>query len=453
MPPHRGGLDGTGGKMSRWQRWTRLYRAVTGALAALALISACGEQSRVDPNAAVTVTGLVADPGGAPAANRPVRLGTGVTVGEGAFAVLTVGLSCTSGACTGNVRAVSTDAAGRYTFTLKGADTRSTFGEAESVLVSASGSPAADQVSGPMASARFQVQTEQVELPRLELVDPGLSIEAVNGITARWASPRPGPFELTFEAGEQVPVWLSRTSESTASVDPRLLEDTAGRVVVGGGSEDAIEGSKVEKRWRSPGVPYAGGAGAPPSRGRPCRYVDAAGRVADGPKQCGLTDGELTAAPAAPPVCATANDTQCQAPTAVVIDLDPSVPAQLVVVRGCEGACAVEVSADGTSFRPVGSASDAYGVVPLDGQAVRAVRVGLGTGFGLREVSVWGPAPAVALRSLTKGEQAHLAAPYGGSGGKRHLPLPLIAVAIAVAASAMIGVGVAIGRRRAAPVG
>jgi len=431
-------------------RSIRFGGAALGVVA-LVTLGGCGDQSRVDPNAAVVVTGLVTDPGGAPAADRPVRLGTGVTVGDGAFAVLTAGLSCTTGACTGNVRDASTDATGRYTFTLKGADTQSTFGEAESVLVSASGSPTADQVSGPMASARFQVQTEQVEPPRLELVDPALSIEATNGVTARWASPRPGPFELTFEDGEQVPVWLSRTAESTVSVDPRLLEDTAGRVVVGGGSEDAIEGSKVEMRWRSPGVPYAGGAGAPPSRGRPCRYVDAADSVADGPRACGVTDGDLTSAVAVPPVCAAANDTQCEAATAVVIDLDPSVPAELVVVRGCEGACAVEVSADGTTFRSAGAASDAYGVVPLDGQALRAVRVGLGTGFGLREVSVWGPAPPSALRPLTKGQQADLAAPYGGSRHKRTLPWPLVGVAVAVAASVMIGVGIAIGRRRAAP--
>lgn len=422
-------------------------------LAVLAVVlGACGDQSRVDPAAAVTVTGLVADPGGGPAANRPVRLGTGVTVGEGAFAVLTVGLSCTSGACTGNVRDASTDATGRYAFTLKGADTQSTFGEAESVLVSASGSPASGQVSGAMASARFQVQTERLELPRLELVDPTLAVEAANGVTARWASHRPGPYELTFENGQDVPVWRWHTTESAVVLDPRLLEDTSGRVVVGGAHEDAIEGSKVEMRWRSPGVPYAAGAGAPPSRGRPCRYVDAAGNIAAPPDGCDLTDGHLAASAATPPVCASPGDAPCQRAVAAVIDLDPSVPAQLIAVRGCEGGCAVEVSADGTTFRGVGAVSDEFGVIPVDGQPVRSVRVGVGTGFGLREVSVWGPASDQALRPVSDGERARLAEPYGGGASEREVPRWLVAAAVAAAVVALIGVGVAIGRRRSAPV-
>lgn len=412
------------------------------------VLGACGDQSRVDPAATVTVTGLVTDPGGAPAADRPVRLGTGVTVGEGAFAVLTVGLSCTSGACSGNVRDATTDTAGRYAFTLKGADTQSSFGEAESVLVSATGRPSSDQVSGPMASARFQVQAEHLELPRLELLDPALSVEASNGVTSRWAAPRPGPYELSFENGHDVPVWRSRTADSTAVVDPRLLEDTSGRVVVAGAYEDTIEGSKVEMRWRSPGVPYAAAVGAPPSRGRSCRYVDAAGNAAPATDGCELTDGDLATGAASPPVCPSPDAAPCQQAVAAVIDLDPSVPAQLVVVRGCEGGCGVEVSSDGTSFRGVGAASDDFGVVPLDGQPVRAVRVGLGSGFGLREVSVWGPAPEAALRPVSDRERARLSEPYGGAGSGRDLPRWLVVVAVAAACIALVGVGIALGRRR-----
>lgn len=415
----------------------------------VAVLSACGDQSRVDPAAAVTVTGLVADPRGAPAADRPVRLGTGVTLGEGAFAVLTVGLSCTSGACTGNVRDASTDATGRYAFTLKGSDTQSSFGEAESVLVSATGRPTSDQVSGPMASARFQVQAERLELPRLELVDPVLSVDATDGVTARWASPRPGPYELTFENGQDVPVWRSRTVDSTVAVDPRLLEDTSGRVVVAGAYEEAIQGSKVEMRWRSPGVPYAAAVGAPPSRGRPCRYVDAAGNVVPAPHGCDLTDGDFAASAASPPVCPSPGSAQCQSAVAAVIDLEPPVPAQLIAVRGCEGGCGVGVSGDGSSFRSVGAASDEFGVVPLDGQPVSSIRVGLGSGFGLREVSVWGPVSDRALRPVSDRERARLSEPYGGSGSARGPSRWLVGAAIAAAALALLGVGIAVGRRRA----
>jgi len=421
-------------------------------LALLLSAAACGEQSRVDPEAAVTVTGLVVAPDGAAAVGRAVRLGTGITVGEGAFAVLTVGLSCTTGACTGNVRDSTTDAAGRYEFEIQGKETQSSFGEAVSVLVSASGRPAGDQLSGPVTSARFRVQTEQVGLPALELVDPGLVLEATAGVTARWSSPRPGPYELTFEQGLEVPVWLARTAESAAAVDARVLEDTSGRAVVAGGYEEAIEGSQVEVRWRSPGTPYAAGAGAPPSRGRPCQFVDAAGVVGEATAACGLTDADLASVAVAPPMCAKPSDDRaCDVAVAAIVDLGEPVRAELVVVRGCEGGCAVEVSGDGTTFWPAGSSSDGFGAVALDGQPVRAVKVGLGSGIGLREVSVWGPAPADPLRSVGDEERAELASPYGdGSSGDEGPPTLLVVIAALAAAAVLVAAGVVLGRRGSA---
>lgn len=419
-------------------------------LVALVAVAGCGEQSRVDPDAAVTVTGRVVAADGTPAAGRPVRLGTGVTVGEGAFAVLTVGLSCTTGACTGNVRDASTDGDGQYSFSLQGKDTQSSFGEASSVLVSAFGQPGPDEVSGAMSSARFLVQTELVNLPPLELVDPGLTVESADGVRARWAAPRAGPYELSFEDGLEVPVWLVRVAESTATIDPRVLEDTAGRVVVSGAYEDAVEGSKVELRWRSPGVPYAAGAGAPPSRGRSCRYLDAAGVSASAPGPCELTDADLVTVASAPPICTDpANQAACTPAAASIIDLDAPVPAELVVVRGCEGGCAVEVSADGTSFRPAGAVAEGFGTVGLDGQSIRAVKVSLGSSMGLREVSVWGPGPVEALRRLDDGEQAELAAPYGGGGAAGGGRSALVVIlAVAAAGAVLVGIGVALGRRR-----
>ncbi|MFZ6002899.1 MAG: hypothetical protein ACOYXM_03105 [Actinomycetota bacterium] len=429
----------------------RASRVAAIALAASVMVAACGEQSRVAPDAAINVTGSVLLPGGSAAAKRPVKLGTGVSEGDGAFAILTLGLACTTGICTGNVRDALTDEAGRYAFTLKGSDTQSSFGEAVSVLVSASGPVPEGDVSGPMSSARFRVQAETLELPQLELIDPGLALSDADGVVATWSTTKAGPYELSYENGTDVPVWLERTTESTARVDSRLLEDTAGRVVVAGQVEETIEGSKVEVRWRSPGAPYASGVGAPPSRGRTCRYVDSTGAVAEAGGQCGLTDGDLaTQSPIAVTCPTTTPEAPCPTPVAAIIDLGEPLPAELAVIRGCEGGCAIEASADGSTFQPVGSASDGFGSVGLNGEPVRALKVGLGSGTGLREVSVWGPAPATSLIAVDDEDRSDLAAPYSGAGGAGtgRPSLALILVAVAAIAALLLGMGVLLGRRQ-----
>jgi len=426
----------------------RLARASATVLALLVTAAACGDQSRVAPDATITISGVVLGPDGDPVVQRPVRLGTGITDGEGVLAVLTVGLSCTGGACTGDVRDAATDDAGRFAFTLEGRDTQSSFGEAVSVLVSATGSPAPDEVSGPLSSARFRVQTEALELPALHFVDPDLTVDGTTQVVTRWEPTSPGPYDLTFDDGHEVPVWRIRTAEPTATVDPRLLEDTAGRVVVGGAHEDAIEGSDVELRWRSPGVGYAAGAGAPPSRGRTCRYVDLAGTASGESDSCELTDGDL-ASQATTPSCRP-DAPMCEL-AAAIIDLGSPVPAELVAVRGCDGGCSVEVSADGTSFRPVGAVPEEFGVVALDGAPVSRVKVGLGAEpSGLREVSVWGPAPATALVSLDSAGREALAQPYADGSDDQRPSLLLAGLAAAAAGAVLVGLGVALGRRRAA---
>ncbi|MGQ0431241.1 MAG: hypothetical protein ACT452_02395 [Microthrixaceae bacterium] len=401
------------------------------------------------PDAIITVAGGVAAPDGRPAHGRPVRLGTGVSESDGAFAVLTVGMSCTSGACSGKVRTATTDAAGSYAFTLQGSDTQSSFGEALSVLVSAFGDVASDEVSGPLTSVRFRVQTERVTLPMLALIDPGLTLESHQGaVLARWSTSRSGPYELSFDDGAEVPVWLAAGTESTASVDARLLEDTSGRAVLSGTFEEVIEGSTAIMRWRSPGKPYAAAAGPPPSRGRPCQLVASSGTTQDH-QNCKLTDGDLVAMAPSEQICSGPPDeAACTPPAAVIVDLGEQVPAELVVVRGCEGGCAVDVSADGSTFTPAGSASDGFGTVELSGGPVRSVRVGLGTGAGLREVSVWGPGPQRALTPLNDRERAALTEPYGGDGPSDESPSTLLVVAaVVLAAAALLGVGAAAGRR------
>jgi hypothetical protein len=433
----------------------RPIRAAAAMLLLHVLVPACAEQSRIDPDAQIRVEGALQAPDGSPLADRPVRLGADISAGEGLFAVLTLGLSCSSGKCSGKVFDTTTNAAGSYAFTLKGRDTQSSFGEAVSELVSVSAAPTGQQVSGASLSARFRVQTEVVRLPVLRLVDPGLDIQTEGDVIARWSTEEPGPYVVTFERADPVPVWEVPGGAGTVAVDPRVLEDTSGRVVVAGGVDDAIEGSEVNIRWRSPGVAYQAGAGPPPSRGRPCRYVDAAGAPRATEPACEVTDGDVTksAAPslACPePAAGPASTAGCTPPASVVTDLATPVPAELVVVRGCEEICAVDVSGDGTTFQTAGTASGDFASVGLGGRPVTAVRIGLGsaTGAGLREVSVWGPRPATpALRLVGASQRDRLGERFGtASEGERSHSL-LLVVAALLAGSVAVGTGYVIGRR------
>lgn len=410
-------------------RWARLAVAVVTA----SLVTACSEQSRVAPDAEITVSGTALGTDGSPLAGRPVRLGGGISVSEGAFAALTLGLSCTSGECTGDVVDGTTDGDGVYGLTLTGADTQSTFGEALSQLLSVSGPPADDEVSGASVTARFRIQTEAVRLPALQLVDPGVALHAPADVDVRWNGVAPGPYDVTFEEVAAVPVWRITTNDTQATVDARILEDTAGRVVVAGQRQDAVEGSDVEIRWRSPGVGYAAAVGAPPSRGRPCEVVGA-GATPTSP--CGLTDGDLVRPAALPPA------------SPVVIDLAEPVPAELVVVRGCVTTCMLETSADGSTFVPAPVAAGDFAAVALDGAPIVAVRItAADTGSALREVSVWGSRPeTAALRAVGADDvEGFVAAPNDGG-----LPWTLVGIAVLLVVGGGIGLGFVLGRRRLA---
>lgn len=426
-----------------------------GALLALALSAAagCAESSRVDPDAAVTITGVVRAPDGSPLEGRPVRLGGGIGTDEGALAVLTLGLACTSGLCTGEVSDTTTSADGAYRFHLTGRDTQSTFGQAVTQLVSVTAAPGPGHVSGSAASARFRVQVADVRLPALDLVDPGLVVEGTGDVVARWSTPRPGPYEVTFEEAAVVPVWRVTTGSGPATVDPRVLEDSSGRVVVSARSTDRIEGSDVELSWRSPGVAYAAGAGPPPSRGQACRAVDEHGALVPIATDCPVTDGDLTGpgttVPACPAPAVGQPPAACPRPVAVQVDLDRPLPAELVVVRGCEGGCSVEVSDDGSAYRPAGAVSAAFGAVALDGRPVAAVRVGLGSGPGLREVSVWAGRPGTAGLRSVEGEPSRLRRAFSGEAGDGDgIPPALAVAAVLLAGAVLVATGFAAGRRR-----
>lgn len=410
---------------------------------------ACGETSRVDPDATVVLSGRALAPAGTPLTDRPVRLVSISDADDAALGLLTLGLGCAGDACDDDIRTATTNAAGAYRLELQGRDTQTAFGNVRPQALSVSAGPRKTEVSGASVTARFVVQDEQVALPALRLVDPALSLGSAPGrVGATWRTGAAGPYELTFETDDVLPVWRVTTAGRSATVDARVLEGTAGRTVLSGGSEDMITGSDVDIQWRSPGLGYAASSEAPVSRGSACTYGQ--GPSATTAQTCSLTDGdlfrtELSPAGTCPSPAAGTTPPPCPAPATVSISVPASPAVELVVVRGCTETCAVEASSDGTTFRAAGRVTSEFGAVRVSGAAT-VVRVGLGS-EGLREVSVWGPSGAEpGLRPVGVDAVGRLRAPYADAVGQG-LPTAVLVLAGALCLAGVLGVGFLLGRR------
>ncbi len=423
-------------------------RALLAGLALLLLAAACsGERSNLDRDAAVSVTGTLQDVDGTPLASRPVRLGSGVSGLEGGAGVLTVGLFCLSGECSGDFFDSTSDDEGAFAFELTGADAQSTFGEAVSFLLTASGPPADDHPVGPAVSARFRIQTEALSLPPLRLVDPALTIAAEGpSVAARWDAAAPAPFTVAYATRAGEPVWEAASTEPAVVLDGRLLEDVTGLATVSGSRTDAVDGSDLTISWRSSAVAFRGGFGAPPSRGAACEVLAAAGAVAE-LAACSLTDGSFRSPGIPSTVCPPAGSTPATAPCPIAervrVHLPSPVPADLVVVRGCTRPCRVAVVAADGGTTDVGPISGPFGTLPLPGTPVQAVDVVTDDPSNLAEVSVWAP-PTESAPALLPVEADDVAgrAPDDDEPDRR--------APIAVAVVLLVATAVLVGRSRSA---
>lgn len=421
-------------------------------LTALLVLAACAEQSNVDPAASVTVRGSVRDSDGSPLAARPVRLGSGVTVLEGGAGVLTLGLFCVEDACSGDSFDTTTSDDGMFSFDLAGSDTRSAFGEATSFLLSTSASPPSDSPAGPAISARFRIQTTDVVLPDLDLVDPAPQLGAVDGsVVVGWdGAVAPGPYVISFADRTGDAVWEAAEAAAAFRVDGRVLEDSSGQVTVAGSRADAIEGSDVMIDWRSSSVAFRGGSGAPPSRGAACELHAGDGTVQPLP-ECGLTDGSFR--PAALPISVCPDQQPepaagCRPVERVRVRLPSPVPADLLVVRGCTDPCrAATVPEAGTEPTDAGPVSGAFGTVALDGSSVVAVDITTADAASLTELSVWSPVPdRPALLPIDE------PAGFGAASDDGESRRWWVIVAIGLVLVTGLALGVVIGRRsRSAP--
>ncbi len=207
---------------------------------------------------------------------------------------------------------------------------------------------------------------------------PTAKAGSANAINIAWAPPPTGPSlgVTATVAGFATP----GARRDGTTFDRRELEDHAGDIAVLATTRPTIA-NRTETLWRAaPIVPFpkALSAGAPPSRGLPCKLALPQNATATA-QPCALTDGVFATEASSP------RPSRINEATAAVIDLGGAGFTALRV-RGVF-VDKVEVSADGTTWRPVDGATTAVAVV--SGPA-RYVRVTSGTGLReIAEVSAW----------------------------------------------------------------
>jgi hypothetical protein len=352
------------------------------------LAAACGvQQSGLDPNASVTISGKALGADGKPLANTKVVLIKELDLGEfvgGLFiTAASLGLACIAdhppALCSQNAHTATTDSGGAYSFSVKGRDTQGSFGVASTIEV-ITRSPAAS--NGPNALMEFNVQTSSLSLPDLRLWDPPISWSSQDRPTwqplpdAYGSSPA---YSVELYDLRENQWWVAASARSGDKLDSRILEDLNGNFDVAARAHGTANGTTVDYTYISGSQHVRGHAGAPPSRGAPCALVTSSG-VGAFDSSCWLTKGTLggSTAPAG-------------GATGVVIDLGQDRPLSFVVVKGCSVQCKVALSSDLTSWSEAGTISGPYATAPITlNRSARYVRIsGASSGFGLRQVSVW----------------------------------------------------------------
>ena len=323
----------------------RVTLAVLGVAAALGLsLPGCNGFSKLDPNAAVHVSGRVLAADGTPAKGARVLLFKESDIGEVAvgltFAIGSLGVVCLTpvapSVCAG-ARKVTTGSDGGYSFDLHGSDTQGSIANASTFDVTALvPAPGGGNV---VSTVRFEIQRAELTVPDLRVwaASPDVST-AASEVSVRWPDlPRDGygaspAYTVRWlDGAAQQAVWAVSNAAPGVRADARVLEDRSGNIEVD--ADTTMPGPDTDFRftYSSQPIAFRGPAGAPPSRGDPCYAYGGDGRpVAVTP--CHLTDGDLfTHAGLQTGACS-----GCTAPThsAAYVDLGRVRPVSLVVVRG-----------------------------------------------------------------------------------------------------------------------
>lgn len=371
----------------------RLF-ACTALVATLA-IAACGvEQSRLDANAQVSISGRALAADGTPLAKIKVVLVKELDIGEaigGLFVTaVTLGIACLAdhppALCANNSHVAMTGSDGSYSFSVRGSDTQGSAGLASTMEVLLRAQPGAGQSGGALAIAEFEVQTSPLQLPDLRIWDPQLSLSA-DAHSVRISRPAlPGngygngpKYWLEFDNDKGRAAWIIGSLGATANLDARILEDLRGTAVVGVRTTGSASSTTVDFTFVSASLPFAGSAGSPPSRGASCAPVTA-GATEAFKTPCTLTSGDFSS-----------RYVSGAAPTGVVIDLGGLHSISLVVVRGCSSQCAIAAGAELSALSDAGQVSGDYAALTLSpARSARYIRVQGSPNVSLmRQISVW----------------------------------------------------------------
>lgn len=347
------------------------------------LLVACGPPSEVeDPKADVTISGRLLHGDGSPVT------GTDVTLAFEDSPIFGKG----------HTRVSTTDNNGAYSFQLKGKDLNYPDKGGVRRFDLFTYQKGAEGSRPGISIHNFVVNREQLQVdlqfwePQTQMSDGKVSWGPLTSEQGTGSG-----YGLFFDARrdpptERVPfgsIWGVGTDEVSASVDPRVLEDTRGRFFLEAKRERKVPGTDLNISYLSDYFSYEGSAGPPFSRGRACYLQNGSSRQPLTP--CPVTDGNLYQ-PALPiPTYPGPNEMISPSPTPappwVVVDLGLSIRVELVVLRDCS--CPVEVALDGNKWSSLGKPSKGV-IVPVKPTVARFIRVRVSEPRQLPELSVWG---------------------------------------------------------------
>lgn len=273
------------------------------------------------------------------------------------------------------------------------------------VTITARHAADAGQVSGPEVVISFDHQDgTQQRVPDLRYWEPAVSVRQIgsqaavswpalasNADYALWTITDGG------RSGRPQPTGVA-TRGTSANIDLRPYEDKPTALIV----VATVEKDKATFAYHSGSVALPT-AGAPPSRGLPCKIGDSGAPLLEAAAPCPLTDGNLEDNAAVPTPCPSSTTASaCPNPTRhrICVDLGSPQPVSLLVYRTpfLASGTIVELSSDGRHFKTVGRSADSDDsdvhlahvapAVVARLACVRNDRFGFG-GAVLNEISVW----------------------------------------------------------------
>ena len=335
-------------------------------VALLLVVLGCGHG--LESSTPVTVQGTLTSQAGAPLAGAQVSLQRTPE----ALAAKT-SLPCWPESTFEDFQTATTDAQGRYSFTLVAGDARFAGGASRCLRLSQAAPPGALHIA-------FDVHDAQVNLGAAAVRD--VALQASGPLSFSWIRPQEsldGQSLLLFTQ-DGWPVWRTDGVDGSAQLDPQLVEDGAHLARWLG--VHALPGQSVTVAWTQD-LDAAAGSALPPSRGAAC---DAEGVSLPAP--CPLTNG-LFRDPLA----------EGKAASVTVHLQQPTAPHRLLVHNLLADARSLRVqgSSDGAAFTTLAEVklSGAYPWfldVPLAGAAVSHLRL----------VPLDAPQGAPAIRALAQ---------------------------------------------------